>query len=158
MRVVLRSLVFIHHVEVARAVFIKGLRAALLEVLHLVVRAFNPVSNHRAAHQADHGRHGPATAIANSVTGGTPRQGAHQRPSPRLGCLRHDGLIAAYLTRHSHLLHHRRAGNNPRQNVHGQCGQGSQAGCSDSGPGERFKKCVFHDVNLFLSSCLAIYP
>ena len=144
LRRVLRVLVFIDHVVIAGAVFVIRLGGALLDVLQLVVGAFNVVANHRAAHQTNQRGGSPAAAVANRIAGSASGQRTHQRARTGLGCLCHHGLVVAHLTRHGHLLHHRRAGNHPRQNVHRRCRYGRQGGCGDGRADDCFNAYVFH--------------
>ena len=78
LRGVLRTLVFIDHIEIVGAVFVIGLGAALLHVLQLIVWPFDAVAHHGPANQADHGGHSPPTAIANRIACSSARNGAHQ--------------------------------------------------------------------------------
>ena len=78
LHVVLRALMFVHHVVVAGAIFIKGLRIALLDVLHLVAGALHPVADHCATNQTDHGGQRTAAAVANCVADCPARHSAQQ--------------------------------------------------------------------------------
>ena len=119
LHVVLSALVFVHHVVVAGAVFIKSLGTALLDVLHLVVRALHPVAHHRAANQAnDCGQRSP-TAVANRIANGPASDCAQQSATPRFRRFSDDLLAVAHLTWYGHLLHNRRAGDDSGQDVCG---------------------------------------
>ena len=126
LNVVLGSLIFINNVVKAGAVFIKRLCAALLNVLHLVVCAFNSVTDHGTANQANHGGQSPAVAIADCIANSTTRNSAQNGSAAGFGRFGNDGLVIAHLTRHSHLLHGGGAGNDTGQNIGCCCIEGEQ--------------------------------
>ena len=87
MSVVLLALVFVNHVVGGGAVFVIGLGAALLHVLHLLgAAAFDAVTHHSTAENAKRRSGRTATTAANRIAGQAADQRTQQGAAPRSGC------------------------------------------------------------------------
>ena len=104
---VLLAVELVDHVVADRAVLIKSLGAAALDVLYLSGgRTFNPITQNGAADQSQHGCHSSSGTVTDVVTDGATGDRTHGGSSARLVAGAGHLLGGADLSRYADLLNH----------------------------------------------------